>query len=79
MPHVIVKLWPGKSEEQKQRLADEISKDVMKILNYGEESVSVAMEEIPAADWAEKVYKPEIIKNSKTLYKKPGYDLSELP
>jgi phenylpyruvate tautomerase PptA (4-oxalocrotonate tautomerase family) len=21
MPHVIVKLWPGKSEEQKQRLA----------------------------------------------------------
>ena len=79
MPHVIVKLWPGKSKEQKQRLADQIAKDVMKILNYGAESVSVAMEEIPAADWAEKVYKPEIIKNSKTLYKKPGYDLSELP
>ncbi len=28
MPHVIVKLWPGKSEEQKRRLADAISKDV---------------------------------------------------
>ena len=29
MPHVIVKLWPGKSEEQKARLAEEIAKDVM--------------------------------------------------
>jgi 4-oxalocrotonate tautomerase len=79
MPHVIVKLWPGKSEQQKQRLADRITKDVMDVLNYGEESISVTIEEIPAEGWAEKVYKPEIIANSKTLYKKPGYDLSELP
>jgi 4-oxalocrotonate tautomerase len=79
MPHVIVKLWPGKSEQQKQRLADRITRDVMKVLNYGEESVSVSIEEIAAADWAEKVYKPEIIKNSEMLYKKPGYDLSDLP
>ena len=79
MPHVIVKLWPGKSEQQKQRLADQITRDIMDVLNYGEESVSVAIEEISAADWAEKVYKPEIIKGSKMLYKKPGYDLSELP
>jgi 4-oxalocrotonate tautomerase len=46
MPHVIVKLWPGKSEQQKTRLAEAITKDVMNILHYGEESVSVAMEEI---------------------------------
>jgi hypothetical protein len=25
MPHVIVKLWPGKSELQKQKLADKIT------------------------------------------------------
>jgi 4-oxalocrotonate tautomerase len=41
MPHVIVKLWPGKSEQQKARLSEEIAKDVMNVLNYGEESVSV--------------------------------------
>jgi len=35
MPHVIVKLWPGKSEEQKRRLAQEIAKDVMNVLNEG--------------------------------------------
>ena len=33
MPHVTVKLWPGKSEEQKRQLADAISKDVMNLLS----------------------------------------------
>jgi len=75
MPHVIVKLWPGKSEEQKRRLADAMSKDVMNILNYGEESVSVAIEEVSSKSWAEKVYKPDILDNSDKLYKKPGYTM----
>lgn len=29
MPHVIVKLWPGKSEQQKIRLTEEFVKGVM--------------------------------------------------
>jgi 4-oxalocrotonate tautomerase len=79
MPHVIVKLWPGKSERQKARLAEEIVKDVMDVLDYGEESVSVAIEEVQPQDWAEKVYKPDIVNKPEQLYKRPGYDLSELP
>ena len=79
MPHVIVKLWPGKSEAQKSRLAERIAQDVMDVLGYREESVSVAMEEVEARDWAEKVYKPDIVGKPDQLYKKPGYDLSELP
>ncbi|HZV07777.1 MAG TPA: tautomerase family protein [Gemmataceae bacterium] len=79
MPHVIVKLWPGKSEQQKEQLADRISKDVMEVLHYGEESVSVAFEEVKPEDWAERVYKPDIVQKPDQLYKKPGYDLSELP
>ena len=78
MPHVIVKLWPGKSERQKTRLTEAIVKDVTDVLGYGEESVSVAFEEISSRDWAEKVYKPDILGNSARLYKKPGYDLSSL-
>jgi len=35
MPHVIVKLWPGKSEQEKKKLADEITKTVMTTPNYG--------------------------------------------
>ena len=75
MPHIIVKLWPGKSEQQKTRLAEAITKDVMNTLHYGEESVSVAFEEIPAQEWAEKVYKPEILNHPEKLYKKPGYTM----
>jgi 4-oxalocrotonate tautomerase len=75
MPHVIVKLATGKTEQQKTRLAAEIVKDVMKVLIYGEESVSVAMEEIEPKDWAEKVYRADIMSNPERLYKKPGYTM----
>ena len=75
MPHVIVKLWPGKSEPQKRRLAQALTADVMKMLHYGEESVSVAFEEVDAGDWAEKVYEPDIVRKANTLYKKPGYTM----
>jgi 4-oxalocrotonate tautomerase len=74
MPHVIVKLWPGKSEQQKQKLADEITKAVITILHYGEESVSVGVEEVKASDWTEKVYKPDILAKRDTIYKEPGYE-----
>ena len=75
MPHVTVKLWPGKSEKQKQELAERITKDVMDVLHYGEESVSVALEEVSATEWGEKVYKPEIVNTPGKLYKKPGYTM----
>ena len=75
MPHVVVKLWPGKSEQQKTQLAEAITKDVMEIFNYGDESVSVAMEEIPAADWKDNVYKLDILDHPERLYKKPGYKM----
>jgi 4-oxalocrotonate tautomerase len=79
MPHIIVKLWPGKSETQKKQLAARIVQDVMDVLDYGDESVSVAFEEVSANDWAEKVYRPDIESQPEKLYKKPGYDLSDLP
>jgi 4-oxalocrotonate tautomerase len=78
MPHVIVKLWPGKTEQQKNRLAEAITKNVMDILHYGEESVSVAMEEVKPQDWVERVYRPDIKPNLDKLYKKPGYDEKDL-
>jgi 4-oxalocrotonate tautomerase len=73
MPHIIVKLWPEKSEEQKTRLADKITKDVMDVLDYGDESVSVGFEEVKSQDWREQVYKPDTKERWDKLYKKPGY------
>jgi 4-oxalocrotonate tautomerase len=74
MPHVIVKLYSGRSEQQKTRLAEEISKAVMATLKCDETSVSVDIEDIKPEDWAEKVYKPDILSNLEKLYKKPGYN-----
>ena len=73
MPHVIVKLRTGKSEQQKKKLAKEVTKVIMSTLNYGEESVSVGIEDIEPKDWTEKVYKPDILGKPQTIYKKPGY------
>jgi len=73
MPHVIVKLWPGKSDRQKRELSDAIVRDVTKTLNYGEESVSIAFEEVDSAEWIAKVYEPDIIGRWSHLTKLPGY------
>lgn len=73
MPHVIVKMYSGRSEKQKARLVEEITKAVMATLNYGEESVSVAIEDVAPKDWLAKVYKPDILSNPDKIYKKPGY------
>lgn len=78
MPHVVVKLWPGKSEQQKTRLAEAITRDVIEILHYGEESVSVGFEEVKSRDWLEKVCKPDILNKWDNVYKKPGYDPNDL-
>jgi 4-oxalocrotonate tautomerase len=73
MPHVIVKLALGRSEPQKQKLAESVTQAVMTSLGLGEESVSVSLEEIAAGDWTEKVYEPDILNGPGKLYKQPGY------
>ncbi|WP_179403695.1 tautomerase family protein [Burkholderia guangdongensis] len=78
MPHVIVKLWPGKSEQQKQQLSDEITKAVTNILGYGKGSVSVGIEIVQPSAWVRDVYHPDIRDKWDTLYQRPGYDPSYL-
>ena len=75
MPHVIVKLHSGRSEQQKARIAEEVTKAIMATADCTEDAVSVCIEDVSPNDWAEKVYRPDIIGNSARLYKKPGYDL----
>lgn len=60
MPHVIVKLWPGKTEAQKRELSAAIVRDVTSILNYGDEAVSVGFEEVAPGEWSSRVYEPDI-------------------
>ena len=43
----------------------------MRILNRKEEVISVALEEVDAKDWTDRVYIPDIQGKWNTLYKKP--------
>jgi 4-oxalocrotonate tautomerase len=74
VPHVVVKMYPGRSEHQKTQLAKAFVKDVMVFANVGEDAVSVAIEEVAPGDWAERVYKPDILNSPGKLYKNPGYN-----
>ena len=72
MPHVIVKLYPGRSEQQKRKIAEDITAAIMASADCAEPSVSVSIEDVKPEDWIETVYKPEIVGKWDHVYKKPG-------
>ncbi|PKR88350.1 4-oxalocrotonate tautomerase [Pleomorphomonas diazotrophica] len=73
MPHVVIKMIEGRSEEQKRRTAELVTQAIMDGIGCKESSVSVAIEDLPAAEWVSAVYRPEIEPQMDRLYKKPGY------
>jgi 4-oxalocrotonate tautomerase len=75
MPHIIVKMYAGRSAQEKARLTEKIVKDIVDTLSIKESSISVAIEDVKPEDWKEKVYKPDILDKWDKLAKKPGYRL----
>jgi 4-oxalocrotonate tautomerase len=77
MPHISLKMIKGRTQEQKKKLAESLSKVVQEVLNIGEAHISVAVEDYTGEEW-QKVFEEEIVKKEKALYKKPGYDPKSL-
>jgi 4-oxalocrotonate tautomerase len=73
MPHVIVKMVEGRTEAQKQALADAMVKALTTSLGCDAALVSVAIEDFRDEDWMAKVYGPDIRDRSGTIYTMPGY------
>lgn len=73
MPHVIVKTWPGKTEESKVKLAALITKALQESFGSGEDKISVDIEDVEQEVWTETVYNPDIKGKWDKLYKKPNY------
>ncbi len=73
MPHIIVKLYAGRSEQQKAEIAEAVAQALVASAGSAERSISVAIEDVAPEDWADKVYKPDILDKPDQLYKKPGY------
>jgi len=74
MPHVIVKLYPGRSEEAKQALTEKMTQVLIEETGCNERSISIAIEEVLSEDWADTVYRKDIMNAKGTLYKEPGYN-----
>jgi 4-oxalocrotonate tautomerase len=72
MPHIIVKLYPGRSEEQKTELARELTRTVISVLGSRQETISVGIEDVAPDDWSEFVNKPDVLAKPDTIYKQPG-------
>lgn len=74
MPHVIVKMFTGRSEEEKRRLAERVTLAVMNAIGASESSISVAVEDVDPENWSAEVFDPEIAGDRDNLYKRPGYN-----
>ena len=74
MPHIVVKMLAGRSEQLKAEVAEELTAALVRSLGCERDSVSVAIEDVAGSAWTEAVYKPEIVGKWDTVYKKPGYN-----
>ncbi|MFN3660413.1 MAG: tautomerase family protein [Brevinematales bacterium] len=75
MPHVIIKLYPGRTEEQKRAMAVAVSEAIIQSIGADPKTISVAIEEVSPSEWKEKVYDPEIAPRLDDLWIKPGYTM----
>ncbi|HOQ76772.1 MAG TPA: tautomerase family protein [Thermoclostridium sp.] len=73
MPHVVVKMYPGRTQEQKEKMAEKITEALLETIGCEEKSISIAVEEVTPEEWNQRVYQPEIMGKAYTLLKKPGY------
>lgn len=73
MPHVKIKCFSGRTQEQKRRCAQKIAEDISEILVCDMESVSVAIEDVDKEAWKEEVWDKDMVIDKDILLKKPRY------
>lgn len=70
MPHVVIKMYPGRTEDVKKALAKNTKEFLKKELNMEGKYISVSIEEIEKEKWKEKV--TDCI-SEKDLYEKSDF------
>ena len=73
MPHVEIKCFPGRTEEQKKICAEKISEVIAETLGCKTTSVSISIKEIPEDKWKSDVWDKSIVPDEKYMYKRPEY------
>ena len=73
MPHVEIKCFAGRTDEQKRQCAEKVAEAVAESLGCKLSSVSVAVKDCPPEEWKAEVWDKNIVPDEPYLYKKPGY------
>ena len=74
MPHITLKMYQGRTEEQKEAVTKALSEALKSTLGCSDEHVSVSIYDYDPKEWGEKVFYPEIMGSGEHLYKKPEYE-----
>ena len=79
MPHIEIKCYPGRSEEQKRLCAEKVAQAAADALGCKLSSVSVAIKEIEKENWKKDVWDKQIVPvNSDLKNKEDGYEKDRL-
>lgn len=73
MPHLAIKLYPGRTEAQKRQLTAALSQSVQQVLQCEAKYISISFEEVAPELWLDQVYRPEILEHPERVYQQPGY------
>ena len=73
MPHIEIKCFTGRTDEQKRQCAEKVAEAVAETLGCKLSSVSVAVKDCPPEEWKAEVWDKNIVPDEPYLYKKPGY------
>ncbi len=77
MPHISIKMLKGRTEEQKEKVANALADALVSSLGCSRRHVSVTVEDYTPQQWQD-VFEQEITKKQDKLYISPGYDPKDL-
>jgi 4-oxalocrotonate tautomerase len=73
MPHIEIKCFPGRTEEQKTLLANKLAEDAAEILGSKIKNISVVIQDVPKERWRTDVYEAQVKPNENCLYKESEF------
>lgn len=77
MPHVNIKYYPRTfTDEQRERLSQELNAVVREHFDAYEGAVSIALEPVAEQDWMRTVHGPELTERAHLLIRTPNYRTS---
>ncbi len=77
MPHIILKMYEGRSDEQKRAIAQALEDAMMASSGCSSASLSISIVDVSPAEWMEKVYEVDIRHQERALFKRPGYGVGD--